>query len=179
MGWESQKQTPRNWRRVRGGRLGRSRARGIAGVVAAAMLCWCCAEFVLSSPGVAGGIPARMARALVVKDTAHLERKATTSDEILEEGPASGTLPGKVRAYLNVGATVVAHFTIETGAGSISGVGSGKLKGRPAEPSFSGRMSVSHGTGRYARARGEGGFSGTINRSTFHAVVQTSGTLLY
>jgi hypothetical protein len=122
---------------------------------------------------------ARTARTLAVKDTAYLKRKPTNSDEILEEGRAYGTLPGTVRAYLNVGATVIAYFTIDTGGSSISGVGSGKLKGRPAEPSFNGRMHVSHGTGRYAHAHGEGGFYGTINRANFHAVVQTSGTLSY
>jgi hypothetical protein len=149
------------------------------GVVTAAILCFCCAGFLLSSPGAADGIAARAARAVVVKDTAHLERKASTSDEVLEEGPASGTFPGKVHAYLNLGATVIAHFTIETRSGAITGVGSGKLKGRPAEPSFSGRMRVTHGTGRYTHARGEGGFFGTLNRNTFRAVVQTSGTLFY
>jgi hypothetical protein len=179
MGWESQKQTPRNRRLIRGGRAGRTGTRRRIRAVAAAMLCCGCAEFLLTSPGAAGGVSATVTRALVVKDSAHLERKATSSDEILEEGPASGTLPGKVRAYLNVGATVIAHFTIQTSAGSISGVGSGTLKGRPEEPSFSGRMTVSQGTGRYKRAHGEGGFYGAINRSTFRAVVQTSGTLSY
>jgi hypothetical protein len=177
MGRQSQKQTPRNRRFTPEERAGAGRTGRRVLLTATATLC-CCAEFLLTS-GAAGGILARTAHAMVVKDTAHLERKATTSDEIMEEGSASGTLPGKVRAYLNVGATVVAHFTIETDAGSISGVGSGRLKGRPAEPSFSGRMSVSRGTGRYTHAHGEGGFFGTINRSNFHAVVQTSGTLFY
>lgn len=96
-----------------------------------------------------------------------------------EVGRATGTLPGNVRAYLNVGPTVTAHFTIYTTAGSISGVGSGKLKGRAAEPSFAGRMSVRHGTGRYTHAHGEGGFYGTLNRRTYAVVVQTTGKLSF
>jgi len=71
------------------------------------------------------------------------------------------------------------HFTITTSAGSISGVGSGKLKGRPAEPSFSGHMSVQHGSGRYAHAHGEGSFYGTLNRATYALSVGTSGKLSY
>jgi hypothetical protein len=114
-----------------------------------------------------------------VTDAAHLHATPTSGEEILEVGRATGTLPGTVRAYLNVGATVTAHFTISTAAGSISGLGSGRLKGRAAEPSFSGRMTVAHGTGRYAHAHGEGGFFGTINRRTDALVVQTTGELSY
>lgn len=122
---------------------------------------------------------ATKSRTLRVSDAAHLHRVPSQGTEILEKGTASGTLPGTVTAYLNVGATVIAHFTIHTSSGSISGVGSGKLKGRPAEPSFGGTMTVQHGTGRYAHAHGTGGFYGTINRSSYRAVVETKGTLSY
>jgi hypothetical protein len=114
-----------------------------------------------------------------VTDTAHLHRVSNSGEEILEVGRATGTLPGSVRAYINVGATVIVHFTIDTAAGAISGAGSGRLKGRAAEPSFAGRMTVRHGTGRYAHAHGEGGFYGTLDRRTYALVVQTTGTLSY
>jgi hypothetical protein len=82
---------------------------------------------------------ARVARALRVTDTAHMHRVPCSCDEILEEGQAKGALPGSVRAYVTVGAPIVFHFTITVrGVGSISGQGSGKPKGNPEEPSFSG-----------------------------------------
>lgn len=40
-------------------------------------------------------------------------------------------------------------------------------------------MSVNHGTGRYAHARGHGSFYGTVNRRTNALVIQTTGSLSY
>jgi hypothetical protein len=147
----------------------------------AALLC-CFAGFAwITVPSIADSrdSPATVARVLTVTDTARLHTIPNSGEEILEVGRATGALPGTVRAYLNVGPTVTAHFTITTAAGSISGVGSGKLKGRAAEPSFSGRMTIRHGTGRYAHAHGDGGFYGTLNRKTYALTAQTSGTLSY
>jgi hypothetical protein len=123
---------------------------------------------------------ARAARALRVTDTAHMHRVPCSCDEILEEGQAKGALLGSVRAYVTVGAPIIFHFTITVrGVGSISGQGSGKPKGNPEEPSFSGTMTVTHGTGRYRHAHGKGGLYGTINRTNYAAVMQTTGTLAY
>jgi hypothetical protein len=109
-----------------------------------------------------------------------LHRVHCNCDEILEEGQAKGSLPGTVRAYVTVGAPIIFHFTITVrGAGTLSGQGSGKPKGNPAEPSFSGTMTITHGTGRYRHAHGKGGFYGTLNRATYAAVMQTTGTLAY
>lgn len=122
---------------------------------------------------------ARVARTLSVTDSAHLHLVHNGGEYITEEGRATGTLRGKVRAYLEVGPTVVAKFTIYASGGTISGEGSGKLKGRTEEPSFGGTMKVSHGTGRYKHVRGRGGFFGTLNRATYKVLVQTTGTLSY
>jgi hypothetical protein len=124
---------------------------------------------------------AHLARTLSVTDTGHLHLVHRGGEYITEEGKATGTIPGRVRAYLIVGSTVVAKFTIYTSAGTISGVGSGKPKGRSEEPSFAGKMTVSHGTGRYKHAHGHGGFYGTINLNpnNYKMVVQTTGTLSY
>ncbi len=112
-------------------------------------------------------------------DTGHLHLIHNSGEYITEEGHATGAVPGKVRAYLEIGPTVVAKFTIYTSVGMISGEGSGKPKGRSEEPSFAGTMVVSHGTGRYKGAHGRGGFYGTLNRVTYKLVVQTTGTLSY
>jgi hypothetical protein len=122
---------------------------------------------------------AHLARTIAVTDTGRLKLVHNGGEYITEEGRATGTVPGKVRALLEVGAIVVAKFTIYTSVGTISGVGSGKPKGRSEEPSFAGRMTVSHGTGRYKHVHGHGGFYGTLNRVTYKMVVQTTGTLSY
>jgi hypothetical protein len=121
-----------------------------------------------------------VARSLRVVATAHMHRVSCNCNDILELGEAKGSLSGSVRAYVNVGAPIIFRFTIIVrGGGSLSGRGSGKPKGNPAEPSFKGTMTVTRGTGRYRHAHGTGGFYGTINRSTYAAVMQTTGTLAY
>jgi len=134
----------------------------------------------LTVPITRGAPPqARTATTLRVADTAHLHRVRCSCNDVREEGEAKGSLPGKVSAYVNVGAPIIFRFTITLHGGSLSGEGSGKPKGNPAEPSFAGNMTVTRGTGRYRHAHGTGGFYGTINRRTYAAVMQTTGTLSY
>jgi hypothetical protein len=133
-----------------------------------------------ASTTLAAASRARAARSLRVVDHAHLHHVACSCSAILEEGEAKGSLPGVVRAYVTVGTPIVFRFTITVrGGGTISGEGSGRPSGRPAEPSFAGTMTVTRGTGRYRRAHGKGGLYGTLNRSTYAAVLQTTGTLAY
>jgi hypothetical protein len=122
---------------------------------------------------------ARDARALNVTDTAHLRYIRESGSLLIEEGVATGGLPGTVKVRFDVGPTVTSSFTIYTRGGSIAGNGSGVLHGTGVTASFGGTMTVSHGTGRYAHAHGRGGFYGTINRKTYALTVQTTGTLSY
>ncbi|HYB22717.1 MAG TPA: autotransporter [Solirubrobacteraceae bacterium] len=155
-----------------------SRARWACGSVfmslAAASATWVAGA---SATGAVGR--ARVARSQNVTDTAHLHYVRESGSDLLEEGQASGGLPGHVRASLNVGATVYGSFTITTSYGSISGKGSGKLHGTGTYASFGGSMTVTGGTGRFAHAYGHGGFYGVINRNNYAATVQTTGTLFY
>ena len=88
-------------------------------------------------------------------------------------------LPGTVSVSFELGPTITGRFTIHTHGGSITGTGSAKLHSSGLYASFGGTMSVSHGTGRYSHAHGHGGFYGTVNRHTYAAVIQTTGTLSY
>jgi hypothetical protein len=125
-------------------------------------------------------IRAHSARTLNVTDEAHLHLTTTAGELLEEEGPATGGLPGKIRARFNVGATVSGSFVFyPRGGGSITGRGSAHLHSTGTYSSFGGTMSVSHGTGRYAHVHGHGGFYGTINRHTNALVVQTTGQLSY
>jgi hypothetical protein len=134
-----------------------------------------------ASDGSSRHTSAHTARTIAVRDTGYLHLIHNGGEYITEVGNATGTIPGKVRAYIEIGPVVVAKFTISTSAGSITGVGSGRPKGRSEEPSFAGTMKVSRGTGRYKHVRGHGGFYGTINLNPnrYKMVVQTTGTLSY
>src|ERR1700677_4711311 len=120
---------------------------------------------------------ARAAGTLNVADTAHLRYVKAPGSLLLEEGAATGGLPGTVKVHLTVGATVTASFTIYAHDGSITGHGSGTLHSSGLYASFGGSMTVSSGTGRYTHAYGHGGFYGAINRNTLAAPAPTTGGL--
>lgn len=123
---------------------------------------------------------AHAARALNITDSAHLRFvRENANSTLIEEGRASGDLPGTVKVLFSVGASVKASFTIYTRAGDLIGSGSGLLHSSGAYASFGGTLSVTHGTGRYSGAHGHGGFYGVINRNTNAITVQTTGTLAY
>jgi hypothetical protein len=124
----------------------------------------------------------RTAHTLSVKDEGHLHLISSSGSNLVEEGPISGTIPGRARVSFNVGPTVYASFTIYVqGGGSISGRGHGALHSTSAYSTFGGSLSVTHGTGRYAHASGTGGLYGAINRKSgsYPMTVQTTGELHY
>jgi hypothetical protein len=123
---------------------------------------------------------AQSARTLVANDEGRLRKTKESGADLIEEGPATGTLPGWVRVKFNIGATIKASFILyPRGGGSISGNGSGALHSTKRYASFGGHMSVTHGTGRYSHAHGSGGFYGVVDRDTLALTVQTRGTLHY
>jgi hypothetical protein len=122
---------------------------------------------------------ATAAGALTVNDDARLHPVPSSGTDLTEVGKATGTLPGSVRASINVGAPILIRFTIYGHGWSITGEGSGELRGNHKEPSFSGHMTVHSGTGRYRHAHGTGNFYGTLNWATKRGIVQTRGTLRY
>ncbi len=122
---------------------------------------------------------ARPARMLSVTDTAHLRYISHSGSLLYEEGTASGTLPGSMRAHCNIGPTVTASFTIYTHSGTINGHGTATPHGSGIYESFAGSFVVTGGTGHYAHAHGHAGLYGTFDRRTYALVVQTAGSLSY
>jgi len=118
-------------------------------------------------------------RALRATDTGRLHYVSASGSLLYEEGSASGTLPGKMRVHLDVGAGFSGSFTIYTTGGSIKGRGRATPHGVGTYESFSGTLTVTGGTGRYAHARGRAGLYGTFDRNNYALVVQTTGTLTY
>lgn len=131
------------------------------------------------SAASAAPVRAHAARALKASDTAHLSYTAASGSVLIEQGRASGTLPGSMHVRFSIGATFSGSFTIYAGGGSISGRGSATPKGAGTYESFSGTLRVSGGTGRYSRAHGTARLYGTFDRNDYALVVQTVGTLYY
>jgi hypothetical protein len=123
--------------------------------------------------------PAALARSVKATDTGHLHYISASGSLLLEEGRASGTLPGSMRVHLNVGVTLSGNFTIYTRGGTIKGHGSATPHGSGVYESFAGSLIATGGTGRYAHAHGHAGLYGTFNRNTYALTIQTTGTLSY
>jgi hypothetical protein len=129
-----------------------------------------------ASSAVAG---ARAARVLNTTETAHLHYVSASGALLFDEGKVTGALAGSMRIHLNLGATFTGSFTINTSGGSIKGHGSATPHGSGAYESFAGTLTVTGGTGRYARAHGHGNLYGTFNRSNYALVIKTTGSLTY
>jgi hypothetical protein len=125
------------------------------------------------------GFDGQATRSVSVNDTGHLRLLKAFGSVLLEEGYAGGTLPGQAKVRLVVGSTVTSSFSIQTKYGTIYGSGRAALHSSGRYASFGGTLSVSRGTGSYARAHGAGKLYGVIDRRTSALTVQTVGTLSY
>ncbi|HTA96144.1 MAG TPA: hypothetical protein VK730_00700 [Solirubrobacteraceae bacterium] len=134
---------------------------------------------------LAGTGSALAARVLSVRDEGHLRFLTSSGSELIDEGAALGTLPGRVRVrFLYDGdPTVGAQFTIYGREGSISGRAEAKLSNpNSPDPSFRGAFSIIGGSGRYAHVHGAGELFGVFYRrgsNKYGLVVQTIGKLPY
>jgi hypothetical protein len=122
---------------------------------------------------------AHAARALRATDTAKLHYVSAAGSELLERGKTTGTIPGSMRAQLEIGATISGNFTIYTQGGSIKGHGVASPHGGGIYESFAGTVTVTGGTGRFVHAHGHTGLYGTFDRNTYALTIQTTGTLSY
>ena len=152
---------------------------GAAAGVALLAMVGSAAPYALASRTASGPQARYAARTLKATDTAHLRYVSAAGSLLSEEGSASGTLPGKMRASVNVGASITGNFTIYTKGGTIKGRGTATPHGSGSVESFAGSVTVIGGTGRFAHARGKTGLYGTFNRNTYALTIQTTGTLSY
>lgn len=129
------------------------------------------------------GVPsARAARILDLRDEAHLRFIRSSGPLLVDEGHATGSLPGpaKVRFVYNSEPSVTVYLTISGAGGSIGAKGGGRLSSPTSpDPSFKGPMRVLGGTGRYAHIRGAGELFGVLNRHSHALTVQARGKFPY
>jgi hypothetical protein len=126
-----------------------------------------------------GGTRAVEAATLNVRDAGKLHFLSADGNIWIEEGRATGTLPGTARVKFYINATTTTYsFTLHLGGGSISGRGTAKLhSGNGRYESFGGSATITGGTGRYAHISGKGGFYGVLDRGNDNAEVQVIGKL--
>jgi hypothetical protein len=113
---------------------------------------------------------------LVVKRT---ERNGSTKFE--HTGRATGTVAGTVRTKITLTHSVVLRgiVTIATSKGKLRLKVDGRARGIQERSPFKGEAFILTGTGRYAKAKGKGTFTGVVNRATWAATIDAEGTFTY
>jgi hypothetical protein len=122
---------------------------------------------------------AHAARVLRATDTAKLHYVSAEGSELLEQGKATGTLPGSMRALVEIGATISGSFTFYLQGGTLKGHGVATPHGAGVYESFAGTVTITGGTGRFIHAHGHTGLYGTFDRNTYALTIQTTGTFSY
>jgi hypothetical protein len=129
----------------------------------------------------AAGSTAGGARTITLNDSAQLHKLSSSHGFYLNEnGRATGTIGGTLYLHLHIVSTnrVTAEVSIYPSGSSMSGSASGSYRVNGATASFSGTMSITHGTGGYSHVHGSGlSFSGTIQRQTDAVTVHVNGRL--
>ncbi len=126
----------------------------------------------------AAGSTAGAARTITLNDSGSLHKTSSHGFYINETGRATGTIGGTLYLHLHIVSTnrVTAEFDLYPSGSSITGQASGAYHVNGGTASFSGTMSVTHGTGSYNHASGSGlSFSGTIERQTDAVTVHVNG----
>jgi hypothetical protein len=107
--------------------------------------------------------------------------KRTGATGFQHTGRATGTLSGSVRSRSTLTHSVVLRgtVTITTGRGKLRLKVNGRARSIGLRSKFSGSAAIAGGSGRYAHANGSGTFNGVVNRSSWAATLDASGSFTY
>jgi hypothetical protein len=125
---------------------------------------------------------AKLARTVSLSENGRLRLTSKKGFTLNERGTASGTISGSIYIHLHLvsDTRVTAEVNIYPRGGSLSGSGSASYHVIGGFAAFTGTLSITHGSGKYAHARSSGlRFTGTIQRRDDSVAVQLSGRLSY
>jgi hypothetical protein len=135
---------------------------------------------------LAGGA-ALMAGATVTADAAGparervsltLVRKSGT--DFQHKGTATGIVNGRVTSRIRLRAlSLSGTVTIRAAGGTVQLRIAGTARSGDVRSRFEGTARLTAGTGRYAKAKGHGTFTGVVNRRTWAATIDAHGSLTY
>jgi hypothetical protein len=122
------------------------------------------------------------ARTLDVRASGYLRFVTSSGSTVFDAGRVRGTLPGygRARFLYNGSPTVTASFTISGTGWSLRGYARCRLSNPNSRtPSFRGSLTLTGGSGRYARAHGSGELFGVFYRRSYALSVQAIARLAY
>jgi hypothetical protein len=152
----------------------------IAGLVVLSTMSSVRASTTASTHSRLGQHRAATARTTYLNETADLHLVAHQGTQILhEEGQASGTLRGRLTTVLNIAYTqATVTFTARSSGGTLTGHGVESYYVSGKNGHFSGRMTITGGTGRYAHASASAlQTTGLIKRAHYELLMTVNGKL--
>lgn len=156
----------------RSGMPGARRALGL-------VIVWCLLAGAATA-SAAPGAHAAQRRTLRLAETARMHLVKKSGSQLLERGPASGTLSGSVTAQFRVGFGVSGTVTFKFARGTLTVTVVGYLvSNQNGILKTTGRINVERGTGRFAHAKGGGKFNGATKHRTWATTVDATGTITY
>jgi hypothetical protein len=140
----------------------------------------------VGTAGATGGARApavaKLARTVSLSESGRLRLTSKKGFTLNERGTAFGTIAGSIYIHLHLvsQSRVTAEVNIYPSGGSLTGNGSASYHVVGGYAAFSGTLSITRGSGKYARARASGlRFTGTIQRRDDSVSVRLSGSLSY
>ncbi|WP_324911034.1 autotransporter [Baekduia sp.] len=107
-----------------------------------------------------------------------LVRKSGT--DFRHQGTATGVVPGRVTSRIRLRAlSLSGTVTIRAKRGTVQLRIDGTTRSGGVRSRFEGSAILTAGTGRYAKAKGRGTFTGVVNRRTWAATIDAQGSLTY
>jgi hypothetical protein len=104
--------------------------------------------------------------------------KRTGRTKFEHRGRATGTAAGTVHSRITLRQSMIMDgtVTIATSRGKLTLKVHGRARSLELRTRFDGTAKITDGTGHYANARGAGSFKGIVNRSTWAATLDASGS---
>jgi hypothetical protein len=161
--------------------VGRTRAIAPAAAVVVLAVAACTGPLAVAAAG-APSPRARASRTLPLNESGRLHLTSKQGFTLNEQGSATGTITGAIYIHLHLTSTskVTAEVSIYPSGGSLSGNGSAAYSVEGSVAAFTGTLSITRGSGKYANARASAlRFTGTIQRRGDAVSVHVSGPLSF
>jgi hypothetical protein len=163
-----------------------ARTRTPAAAVLTALLAGAAFGAIGASATAAGDVSyptvAKTAQTVALSEKGRLRLTSKKGFTLNERGTASGTISGPIYIHLHLvsDSRVTAEVNIYPRGGSLTGNGSASYRVVGGYAAFTGTLSITRGSGKYAHARAAGlRFTGAIQRRDDSVAVQLSGRLSY
>lgn len=126
------------------------------------------------------GTSSSSAKTLRATENASLKLDKKSGTMFRHRGTVTGTVSGPAYSRIRLkGLTLDGTVTVNSKHGKLHIRIKGKARSGGMKPYFEGTARMSGGTGRYRKAKGNGRFTGVVNRSTWAASIRAVGSLTY